>query len=145
MTQKSLFDAPDENPAPATIEQKSNLDNSNQDVDPMLSTYADEQQIEIEKHLRAAYLSYAHAVVNERALPTVTDGLKPVQRKILFAMHQLGLAHNTQPKKSARIVGDVIGKYHPHGDSPSYESLVRMAQNFVMRYPLVIGQGEFWF
>ncbi len=89
-----------------------------------------------------AYLQYAIATVKDRAL-TEVDGNKPVHRRILFAMHQLGLTHTAKPVKSARVVGDVIGKYHPHGDTAAYDAMVRMAQPFALRYPLVIGQGNF--
>ncbi len=89
------------------------------------------------------YLEYAVAVVKGRALPSVKDGQKPVQRRVLFAMHELGLASGAKPVKSARVVGDVIGKYHPHGDSSVYDAMVRIAQDFSLRYPLVDGQGNF--
>jgi topoisomerase-4 subunit A len=92
---------------------------------------------------RRAYLDYAVSVVKGRALPDVCDGLKPVQRRILFAMDALGLAPGAKPVKSARVVGDVIGKYHPHGDQAAYDALVRMAQDFTLRYPLIDGQGNF--
>ncbi|MHB1332526.1 MAG: DNA topoisomerase IV subunit A [Sulfuriferula sp.] len=95
------------------------------------------------EYTHQVYLRYAISVVKGRALPSVSDGEKPVQRRILFAMHQLGLMPGAKPVKSARVVGDVIGKYHPHGDSASYEAMVRMAQDFVLRYPLVDGQGNF--
>ena len=101
------------------------------------------QPIRIEEEMRSSYLSYAMSVIVSRALPDVRDGLKPVQRRILYAMHELGLRPASAYKKSARIVGEVLGKYHPHGDSPVYEALVRMAQDFSMRYPLVDGQGNF--
>jgi len=90
-----------------------------------------------------AYLDYAVSVVKGRALPDVSDGQKPVQRRILFAMNEMGLASNAKPVKSARVVGDVLGKYHPHGDQAAYDALVRMAQNFSLRYPLIDGQGNF--
>ena len=90
-----------------------------------------------------AYLDYAVSVVKGRALPDVADGLKPVQRRILYAMDQMGLAANARPVKSARVVGDVLGKFHPHGDSAAYEAMVRMAQDFALRYPLIDGQGNF--
>ncbi|OGQ77419.1 MAG: DNA gyrase subunit A [Deltaproteobacteria bacterium RIFOXYA12_FULL_58_15] len=93
--------------------------------------------------MRASYLDYAMSVIIGRALPDVRDGLKPVHRRILFAMHELGNSFNRPYKKSARVVGDVIGKYHPHGDQAVYDSLVRMAQDFAMRHPLVDGQGNF--
>ncbi len=99
--------------------------------------------IAIEKELRKSYLDYAMSVIIGRALPDVRDGLKPVHRRTLFAMRELGNTYNRPYIKSARIVGDVIGKFHPHGDSAAYDTLVRMAQDFSMRYPLVDGQGNF--
>ena len=98
---------------------------------------------EISVEMKKSYLDYAMSVIVSRAIPSIEDGLKPVQRRILYAMQQLGLKHNTQTKKSARVVGDVLGKYHPHGDSAVYEAMVRMAQDFSLRYPLVYGQGNF--
>lgn len=100
-------------------------------------------QIKIEEHCESAYLRYSMAVVTDRALPQVQDGQKPVQRRILYAMSKLGLSASSKPVKSARVVGDVIGKYHPHGDQASYDAMVRMAQYFSLRYPLVHGQGNF--
>ncbi len=97
----------------------------------------------IEEEMKRAYLDYAMSVIVGRALPDVRDGLKPVHRRILFAMNEMGMLHNKPHKKSARIVGDVIAKYHPHGDAAVYDALVRMAQNFSMRYPLIDGQGNF--
>src|SRR6202453_1935791 len=99
--------------------------------------------INIEEEMRGAYLDYAMSVIVGRALPDVRDGLKPVHRRALFAMYDLGNAHNKPYKKSARVVGDVIGKYHPHGDVAVYDTIVRMAQDFSLRYPLVDGQGNF--
>jgi DNA gyrase subunit A len=93
--------------------------------------------------MEESYLSYAMSVIVSRALPDARDGLKPVHRRILFAMHELGLRSSAKFRKCALVVGDVLGKYHPHGDSPVYEALVRMAQDFAMRYPLVYGQGNF--
>ncbi len=101
------------------------------------------QQVKIEDEMRTSYLDYAMSVIVSRALPDVRDGLKPVQRRILYAMHEMHVYHNTSYRKSARIVGDVMGKYHPHGDSPIYEALVRLAQDFSMRYTLIDGQGNF--
>src|SRR6266487_4617944 len=89
-----------------------------------------------------AYLDYSMYVILDRALPHIADGLKPVQRRIIYAMSELGLSPASKPKKSARTVGDVIGKYHPHGDSACYEAMVLMAQNFSYRYPIVDGQGN---
>jgi DNA gyrase subunit A len=99
--------------------------------------------IDIEKEMKSSYLDYAMSVIISRALPDVRDGLKPVQRRVLYAMDGLGLRHNSAHKKSARIVGEVLGKYHPHGDAPVYEAMVRMAQDFSLRYVLVDGQGNF--
>ena len=99
--------------------------------------------VKIEEEMQGAYLEYAMSVIAGRALPDVRDGLKPVHRRILFAMHSLGLTHEKKYMKSARVVGDVIGKYHPHGDGAVYNALVRMAQDFSLRYPLVDGQGNF--
>jgi len=99
--------------------------------------------VEIEEEMKGSYLDYAMSVIVARALPDIRDGLKPVQRRILFAMEELGVRYNTAYKKSARIVGEVMGKYHPHGDSPIYEAMVRLAQDFSMRYPLIDGQGNF--
>ena len=99
--------------------------------------------IAIEDELKSSYLDYAMSVIVSRALPDVRDGLKPVHRRVLFAMHELGNDYNKAYKKSARVVGDVIGKYHPHGDSAVYETIVRMAQDFSLRYQLVDGQGNF--
>jgi DNA gyrase subunit A len=100
-------------------------------------------KISIEKELKKSYLDYAMSVIIGRALPDVRDGLKPVHRRALFAMRELGNFHNRPHLKSARIVGDVIGKYHPHGDTAAYDTIVRMAQSFSLRYPLVDGQGNF--
>ena len=99
--------------------------------------------VTIESEMSSSYLDYAMSVIVSRAIPDVRDGLKPVHRRILYSMNQMGLDHNKPYRKSARVVGDVIGKYHPHGDSAVYESLVRMAQSFSMRAPLVDGQGNF--
>ncbi|MCR1769133.1 DNA topoisomerase 4 subunit A [Burkholderia glumae] len=94
-------------------------------------------------YAESAYLGYAVSVVKGRALPDVCDGQKPVQRRILYAMNEMGLGNNAKPVKSARVVGDVLGKYHPHGDQSAYDALVRLAQDFSMRYPLIDGQGNF--
>src|SRR5919107_2021540 len=101
------------------------------------------QQVDIDSQMREAYLDYAMSVIVARALPDARDGLKPVHRRILFAMHELGIRSNSAYKKSARIVGEVLGKFHPHGDSAVYETMARMAQDFSMRYMLVDGQGNF--
>ena len=99
--------------------------------------------VNIQDELKQSYLSCALSVIHGRALPDIRDGLKPVHRRILFAMHDLKNTYNKPYKKSARVVGDVIGKYHPHGDSAVYEAMVRMAQDFSMRYMVVEGQGNF--
>ena len=104
---------------------------------------AERQHISIEDEMRRSYLDYAMSVIIGRALPDVRDGLKPVHRRVLWAMHELGNTYNKAYKKSARVVGDVIGKYHPHGDTAVYDTIVRLAQDFSMRYPLVDGQGNF--
>ena len=100
-------------------------------------------QVNIEEELKNSYLDYAMSVIVGRALPDVRDGLKPVHRRILFAMSILNNNWNKAYKKSARVVGDVIGKYHPHGDSAVYDTIVRMAQPFSLRYMLIDGQGNF--
>ena len=99
--------------------------------------------VNIEDELRKSYLDYAMSVIVGRALPDVRDGLKPVHRRVLYAMYEQNNDWNRPFKKSARIVGDVMGKYHPHGDSAIYDTIVRMAQSFSLRYPLVDGQGNF--
>ena len=97
---------------------------------------------DISQEMRESYIDYAMSVIVARALPDVRDGLKPVHRKILYTMHQAGLTHSAKFLKSAAIVGDALGKYHPHGDVSVYDAMVRMAQDFLMRYPLVDGQGN---
>ena len=109
----------------------------------MLQKAKEITSINIEEELKQSYLDYAMSVIVGRALPDVRDGLKPVHRRALFAMKELGNDHNKAYKKSARIVGDVIGKYHPHGDNAVYDTIVRMAQPFSLRYMLVDGQGNF--
>ena len=93
--------------------------------------------------MQKSYIDYSMSVITARALPDVRDGLKPVQRRVLYAMDQLGLNYDKPHRKSARIVGDTMGKYHPHGDTAVYEAMVRMAQDFSYRYPLVDGHGNF--
>jgi DNA gyrase subunit A len=100
-------------------------------------------QQSITEEMRTAYLDYAMSVITARALPDVRDGLKPVHRRILYAMHEAGMNVSSKTKKSATVVGDVLGKYHPHGDASVYDAMVKMAQDFTMRYPLIIGQGNF--
>ncbi|WP_233800343.1 DNA topoisomerase IV subunit A [Paraburkholderia sp. HP33-1] len=104
---------------------------------------SDSDVLTLGNYAERAYLEYAVSVVKGRALPDVCDGQKPVQRRILFAMNEMGLGDNAKPVKSARVVGDVLGKYHPHGDQSAYDALVRLAQDFSMRYPLIDGQGNF--
>src|SRR5256885_7425383 len=101
------------------------------------------QSIAVEDELKRSYLDYAMSVIVQRALPDARDGLKPVHRRILFSMHENGYDWNKAYRKSARVVGDVIGKYHPHGDQSIYDAMVRLAQDFALRYPLVDGQGNF--
>ncbi|MFT5056529.1 MAG: DNA gyrase subunit A, partial [Pseudoalteromonas distincta] len=99
--------------------------------------------INIEDEMKTAYIDYSMSVIVSRALPDVRDGLKPVHRRVLYGMSDLGLASNRSYKKSARIVGEVLGKYHPHGDTSVYDAMVRMAQSWSLRYPMVDGQGNF--
>ncbi|MFW6348650.1 MAG: DNA gyrase subunit A, partial [Cyclonatronaceae bacterium] len=100
-------------------------------------------KINIENEMQTSYIDYSMSVIVSRALPDVRDGLKPVHRRALYGMSELGMSHNRAYKKSARIVGEVLGKYHPHGDSAVYDTIVRMVQDFSLRYPLVDGQGNF--
>ncbi len=109
-------------------------------MDPNLSSRI---PVNIEDEMKRSYMDYAMSVIIGRALPDVRDGLKPANRRVLFAMRQMGLASNRAYRKCAKIVGEVIGNYHPHGDAPAYDTLVRLAQDFNMRYPLVDGQGNF--
>ncbi|NWF50326.1 MAG: DNA gyrase subunit A [Ignavibacteriaceae bacterium] len=109
----------------------------------MTTIFEKVQPVTIEEEMKSSYIDYAMSVIVARALPDVRDGLKPVHRRVLFGMHELGLPHNRPYKKSARIVGEVLGKYHPHGDSAVYDTMVRMVQDFSLRYPLVDGQGNF--
>jgi len=108
-----------------------------------METGSELNHINIEDEMRKSYLAYAMSVIVGRALPDVRDGLKPVHRRVLWAMHELGNTYNRPHKKSARVVGDVIGKYHPHGDVPVYDTIVRLTQDFSMRYQLIDGQGNF--
>jgi len=108
-----------------------------------MDSLLERNQVNIEDEMRRSYLDYAMSVIIGRALPDVRDGLKPVHRRVLWAMHELGNSYNKPYKKSARVVGDCMGKYHPHGDQSIYDTLVRLAQDFSMRYPLVDGQGNF--
>src|SRR5579859_806905 len=112
--------------------------------EPSMDQFAKETlPVSLEEEMRRSYLDYAMSVIVGRALPDVRDGLKPVHRRVLYAMHELANDWNRPYKKSARIVGDVIGKFHPHGDSAVYDTIVRMAQDFSLRYTLVDGQGNF--
>jgi len=99
--------------------------------------------VNISKQMEQAYIDYSMSVIVGRALPDVRDGLKPSNRRVLYAMRELGLLHNRSYSKCAKVVGEVLGKYHPHGDTSVYDTLVRMAQDFAMRYPLIDGQGNF--
>ncbi|HXF14979.1 MAG TPA: DNA gyrase subunit A, partial [Terriglobales bacterium] len=101
------------------------------------------QPVNIEEEMKRSYLDYSMSVIIGRALPDVRDGLKPVHRRILYHMYDTGLLHNRRYVKCARVVGETMGKYHPHGDTALYDALVRMAQTFSLRYPLVDGQGNF--
>src|SRR4030042_4386820 len=101
------------------------------------------RRVDIDAEMQQSYLDYAMSVIVARALPDARDGLKPVHRRILYGMYDMGLRPDSATKKSARIVGEVMGKYHPHGDMPVYEAMARMAQDFSMRYLLVEGQGNF--
>src|SRR5204863_9109208 len=101
------------------------------------------EERQLEKERRSSYLDYAMSVIVGRALPDVRDGLKPVHRRVLYAMHRAGLQPGRPYRKCARVVGEVMGSFHPHGDSAIYDTLVRLAQDFAMRYPLVDGQGNF--
>ena len=109
---------------------------------PPPPTLPDVEAQPVGEFARKAYLDYSMYVILDRALPHLADGLKPVQRRIIYAMSELGLGPTSKPKKSARTVGDVIGKFHPHGDTACYDAMVLMAQPFSMRYPLIEGQGN---
>jgi DNA gyrase subunit A len=127
-------------------ELEKNEEDENEDNKEIEEEIIDEKRVipaEISEEMKKAYLDYAMSVIVSRAIPAVEDGLKPVQRRILYSMYLMGLKPGTQTKKSARVVGDVIGKFHPHGDTAVYETMVRMAQDFSLRYPLVYGQGNF--
>src|ERR1700709_434459 len=100
-------------------------------------------RVNIEEQIKTSYIDYSMSVIVSRALPDVRDGFKPVHRRVLYAMNELGMASNKPHKKSARIVGEVMGKYHPHGDASIYDTMVRMAQEWAMRYKMVDGQGNF--
>ena len=139
-----IFDseAPQEEPIQAPNEGTSDQTEDNSDA-TNTHHFGDVESVGIDEQMRTAYLDYAMSVIVARALPDVRDGLKPVHRRILYAMDDMGIRSNTPFKKSARIVGEVLGKYHPHGDSAVYDTMARMAQDFSMRYTLVQGQGNF--
>ena len=118
-------------------------DQASQEAGSMIGIAQELLPVSLEGEMKRAYLDYAMSVIVGRALPDVRDGLKPVHRRVLYAMDQMGNTYNRPTKKSARVVGDVIGKYHPHGDSAAYDTIVRLAQPFSLRYPLVYGQGNF--
>ena len=118
------------------------MDNETNQIDPETPVGRIET-VNIDRQMRSSYIDYSMSVIVSRALPDVRDGMKPVHRRVLFGMTGLGLSYSGQTKKSARIVGEVLGKYHPHGDSSVYDAMVRMAQSWSMRYPLVFGQGNF--
>ena len=112
-------------------------------VDNAVGSRSDITPVDVSEEMRRSYLDYAMSVIVSRALPDVRDGLKPVHRRIIYSMYENGYDYNRPFRKSARIVGDVLGKYHPHGDSSVYEAMVRMAQPFSMRVPMIDGQGNF--
>jgi len=124
-------------------EESSDSEQSNPEEEAKLQIFSDSKPHSISKEMQDSYIDYAMSVIVSRALPDVRDGLKPVQRRILYAMNELGLNSGGPFRKSAAVVGEVLGKYHPHGDSPVYMAMVRMAQDFALRYPLVKGQGNF--
>src|SRR3989339_1752507 len=123
------------------VEGGSKKEKSKQDI--LIDNRGHVEPLSIVEEMRSSYIDYAMSVIVSRALPDVRDGLKPVHRRILYAIYKVGLFHTARFSKSAKVVGEVLGKYHPHGDAPVYESLVRLAQDFSMRYPLIKGQGNF--
>src|ERR1700756_3909580 len=158
MTQANLFDEPlpqeeqPENQQEAQARPQAQLERAGDGgnglppedgLPPGGPTDGDGESLTLSTFAERAYLDYAVSVVKGRALPDVCDGQKPVQRRILFAMNELGLSSSAKPRKSAAVVGDVLGKLHPHGDQSVYDALVRMAQDFSLRYPLIDGQGNF--
>ncbi|WP_284928292.1 DNA gyrase subunit A [Candidatus Phytoplasma sp. AldY-WA1] len=124
------------------IKKNNSLNNSNSDISE-INNIGSVKEVNISQEMEKSFLDYAMSVIVSRALPEIQDGLKPVQRRIIYSMKELGVTAQTSYKKAARIVGDVMGKYHPHGDSSIYEAMVRMAQNFNYRYPLIDGHGNF--
>ena len=133
----------DDQVEPVKVEEGDEDDFLNIVLNPVATQFGRIAPVKITNEMKKAYLDYAMSVIVSRALPDVRDGLKPVHRRILYAMKELGLSHSSKYKKSARIVGEVLGKYHPHGDTAVYDAMVRLAQDFSMRYPLVDGQGNF--
>ncbi|MEI8174843.1 MAG: DNA gyrase subunit A, partial [bacterium] len=119
-----------------TLGKQDEENNKTESVDKILS-------VDVVAEMKESYLAYAMTVITSRALPDVRDGLKPVHRRILFGMNEMGLTSSARFRKSAAIVGDVLGKYHPHGDTAVYDTMVGMAQEFSYRYPLILGQGNF--
>src|SRR3954471_11640553 len=141
-----LFDANNDISAPLESDAGSGKGNDGGSTMPLAPAHisiGDDGTIDMAAFAERSYLTYAMSVVRGRAIPNIEDGQKPVQRRILYAMHELGLRAGVQHTKSARIVGEVLGKYHPHGDASTYDALVRMAQDFSLRYPLIDGQGNF--
>ena len=141
--QEELFDAPEAEPVKAPVEVPVISSGSNIREFFPLPALPEGDSVPLAQYAERAYLEYAVSVVKGRALPDVCDGQKPVQRRILYAMREMGLTHNSTFVKSARVVGEVLGKFHPHGDSSAYDAMVRLAQSFSLRYPLVDGQGNF--
>ena len=115
-------------------------DNTDQKISPERVNVISQ---EITEEMKKSFIDYAMSVITDRALPDVRDGLKPVHRRVLFAMNELGLTYSAKSRKSAAVVGEVLANYHPHGDVAVYDSVVKMAQDFTMRYPLILGQGNF--
>ncbi len=125
------------------MEEQEQQDEKVNNEEPNKSSIGKLKDVQIVEEMKTSYLNYAMSVIVSRALPDVRDGLKPVHRRILYAMNEIGLTHSAKYRKSATVVGEVLGKYHPHGDGPVYDAMVRLAQDFAMRYPLVDGQGNF--
>ena len=120
-----------------------NKEKNNLTLNLSAASVAKFHDVSLSNFAEKAYLDYALSVVHGRAIPKLSDGLKPVQRRLLFSMVEMSLSSDAKPVKSARVVGDVLGKFHPHGDQSAYDAMVRMSQDFVMRYPLIDGQGNF--
>lgn len=142
--QPDLLNLLEEMPAEESVTADAHGGGGKRFIEAQVSLQPDDgESVQLGLYAEKSYLEYAMSVVKSRALPQVEDGQKPVQRRVLYAMHELGLAHNAKPVKSARIVGEVLGKYHPHGDQSAYDALVRIAQDFSLRYPLIDGHGNF--